>query len=167
MRWLTGCMRWILIALEAAISAGAARIAALQCKWLLLLGEFLAREGFDRWGMTPEAWLSWRCGMERVTAREHLRVAAALRVLPATAEAFGSGRLTFSKVRVIARIATPADDRDWVDTAIAVPASHLSRLVSQVRTATKADEQKVEQARSLTWRWDSDGMLVGSFRLAT
>ena len=47
-----------------------------------------------------------------------------------------------------------------------MPASHLSRLVSQVRTATKADEQKVEQARSLTWRWDSDGMLVGSFRLA-
>ena len=94
--------------LEAAISAGAARIAALQCKWLLLLGEFLAREGFDRWGMTPEAWLSWRCGMERVTAREHLRVAARSEFFPRPPRLSAPRTLTFSKVRVIARIATPA-----------------------------------------------------------
>jgi hypothetical protein len=36
--------------LEAAIGAGAARIAAMQCKWLTLLAEFAKRDGFDRWG---------------------------------------------------------------------------------------------------------------------
>src|SRR5262249_48882841 len=84
--------------LDAAISAGAARIAALQCKWLLCLGEFVAREGYGKWEMTAEGWLSWRCGMDRVTARTHLMVASALRSLPLTAQAFGEGRLTFSKV---------------------------------------------------------------------
>ena len=37
------------------------------------------------------AWLSWKCQMASGTAREHVRVARALRSLPAIRSQFGAG----------------------------------------------------------------------------
>lgn len=152
--------------LEAAIGAGAARIAALQCKWLLLLNEFIARGGHDRWGMTPDQWLSWRCGLDRVTAREHLRVGRCISELSSIREAFAAGRLSYSKVRAITRVATPSDEADWMRLAIELPASRLAQVAGQYRTVTAAGERETAATQSLTWSWDTDGSLVGSFRLA-
>ena len=151
--------------LEAAIGAGAARIAAMQCKWLVLLAEFVKRRGFDRWAMTAEHWLSWRCGIDRVTAREHLRVAQRLVELPTTKDAFAQGRLSYSKVRAITRVATADDESDWVNTAIGLPASKLARLTGQYRTITKEQEQRQTDTQSLSWRWDENGMFVATLTL--
>ncbi len=52
-------------------------------------------------------WLSWKCAVSPVTAREQVRVARCLRCLPGLAERFGSGRLSYSQVRAITRAATP------------------------------------------------------------
>ncbi len=138
MRWSTGCMRWILIASRrrlVPVRPGSRRCSASGC---CCLGEFVAREGFDRWGMTPEAWLSWRCGMDRVTAREHLRVAESLRELPHTAQAFADGQTDFQQgpSHHPGRYHRPMSRTGSTPRSL-VPASHLSRLVSQVRTATQ------------------------------
>ena len=44
------------------------------------------------------AWLSWKCQMSSGTAREHVRVARALRDLPVIREEFAAARLSYAKV---------------------------------------------------------------------
>src|SRR5699024_12033414 len=62
----------------------AAEIAAHTCRFLQVLGEFDAQEGWRQYvGMCSCAHLlSWRCGMSGSTAREHVLVARALWNLP-------------------------------------------------------------------------------------
>jgi hypothetical protein len=58
----------------------AGHLAAATCRFLVLLGDFDARRGWASWEMTScAAWLSWKCQMSSGTAREHVRVARALR----------------------------------------------------------------------------------------
>src|SRR5699024_388267 len=68
----------------------AGRIAAQTCQFLVLLGEFDAREGWGQYAgiLSCAHWLSWQCGMSNSTAREHVRVARALRDLPLTQSEF-------------------------------------------------------------------------------
>lgn len=76
------------------------------------------RYGWAGPGITTCAyWLSWRCGLGTVAAREHVRVARALRVLPRVRAEFAAGRLSYSKVRAITRIATPELEERLVDLA--------------------------------------------------
>src|SRR5215208_6928709 len=48
-------------------------------------------------------WVSWRCGIALVSAREHLRVAHRLEQLPLIRAAFSDGRLSYSQVRALTR----------------------------------------------------------------
>jgi hypothetical protein len=73
------------------------------------------------------AWLSWHCGIDGVTAREHLRVALRLGELPLVRDGLAAGRLSYSKVRVLTRMATPATEADLVEIALSTTASQLSR----------------------------------------
>ena len=60
------------------------------------------------WEMSSCAqWLSWKCQLSPGTAREHVRVARALRDLPVLRAEFSAGRLSYAKVRALTRIATP------------------------------------------------------------
>jgi hypothetical protein len=69
--------------LEAQICELAGHLAAATCRFLVLLGDFDARRGWASWEMNSCAeWLSWKCQMGSGTAREHARVARALRDLP-------------------------------------------------------------------------------------
>jgi hypothetical protein len=94
--------------LEAQICELAGHLAAATCRFLVLLGDFDARRGWASWEMTScAAWLSWKCQMSSGTAREHVRVARALRELPVIRGEFGAGRLSYAKVRALTRIAAP------------------------------------------------------------
>src|SRR5438046_4608348 len=74
-----------------------AHIAAATCRWLLLIGEFDRRSGAGDWECRSTShWLSWRCGMSLMTAREHVRVALRLAELPVVTEAFRRGELSYS-----------------------------------------------------------------------
>src|SRR6201981_1509575 len=96
---------------EAEICELAGHLAAATCRFLVLLGDFDARRGWASWEMTScAAWLSWKCQMSSGTAREHVRVARALRELPVIRAEFGAGRLSYAKVRALTRIATPATE---------------------------------------------------------
>ena len=90
----------------------AALIAQATCEFLLLLADFDRREG-SRWfvGLKSTAhWLGWACSMAAGTAREHLRVARALPALPLTVAEVRAGRLSYSKVREITRVADRVEE---------------------------------------------------------
>src|SRR5690625_5009359 len=108
----------------------AAGIAASTCRFLVLLGEFDAREGWGRYvGVTSMThWLSWQCGLARVTAREQVRVARALRVLPSVTAEFAAGRLSYSKVRALTRVAAADNEEELLQVARAGTADQVQRL---------------------------------------
>ena len=96
--------------LEAQLCEVAGHLAAATCRFLVLLAEFDERRGWASWEVgSCAAWLSWRCQMSSGTAREHVRVARALRDLPVIRGEFAAARLSYVKVRALTRIATPAD----------------------------------------------------------
>jgi hypothetical protein len=92
-------------ALRSELLGLAGHLAAAQCRFLQLLAEFDRRGGWAGADVRSCAhWLSWRIGMNLRTATEQLRVAHALRTLPAITEAFAAGRISYSKVRAITRL---------------------------------------------------------------
>lgn len=106
--------------------------------------------------------------MEVCTAREWLRIGRALRDLPVVTEAFGSGRLSYSKVRALTRVATPSSEVELCELAERVPAGRLGQALaawSARHEPTEVIEARQHRDRSLTWRTEADGMVVGSFRL--
>lgn len=98
--------------LETQLLGLAGNLAAAQCRFLQLLAEFDRRGGWAGPGLKSCAhWLCWRIGMNLRTATEHVRIAHALTHLPKITEAFAAGRISYSKVRAITRIAgRPAPD---------------------------------------------------------
>jgi hypothetical protein len=75
---------------------------------MVLVAEFDQRGGWAEWGVNSCAhWLSRRCSIGLGTARDHVRVARRLRELPLVRASFATGELSYSKVRAIARVATP------------------------------------------------------------
>jgi Domain of unknown function (DUF222) len=153
--------------LEAEIVELSSQLTAATSKLLELVGEFDAAEGWREWGMRSTAhWLSWQCGVGLTAGREQVRVARALRSLPLLAAEFAAGRLSYSKVRAVSRVATPQTESTLVEWALHATAAQLDRLVAaQRRVRRAADVRARHDARYLTWRWDVDGSLVGSFRL--
>src|ERR1700712_3708444 len=66
--------------LGARIVGLAGRLAAVTCQWLLLVPDFDAREGYNRFGLASTArWLTHCCGLSHRAAVDHVRVARALR----------------------------------------------------------------------------------------
>jgi hypothetical protein len=155
--------------LEAEAIDLASRIAAGTARFLAVVAELDARESWRAWGCRSTAeWLGWRCGIDDRTAREHVRVARRLRDLPVVTEAFGTGRLSYSKVRAIARVATPETEDDLVTLARHGTAAHVDRIARGIRRAEAletTDATTRRARRTLRWWWDDDGSLVISGRL--
>lgn len=150
------------------ITSGAVRLAAATAAWLRLVAEFDQREGWHVVGIASCAhWLSWQCGVAPGTAREHVRVGRALNGLPRLAAAFAEGRLSYSKVRALTRIAEPDTEQMLLETAIEATASQVERLVRAWRRTDRVDEETVALKRQFQHWWDDDGMLVVRMRLAS
>jgi hypothetical protein len=125
--------------LEAQIVAMAGRRAADDGAWLSLIAEFDRREGWAAWECRSTAhWLSWHCGLSLVAGREHVRVGRALEHLPVVRAEFSSGRLSYSKVRAITRVATPANERTLVDLGLAATAAQLEQICAAYRRVQPA-----------------------------
>lgn len=145
-----------MVALAADLSRGLER-------WLSLVAEFDVREGAARWGFRGTAeWLSWRCGLDGRTARDHVRVARRLGELPRVRAAFASGDLSYSKVRALTRASEAEDEGELLALAMRSTAGQLERTVRSLRTARSADlavANEVHARRSLEWWWEADGSL--------
>ena len=146
-------------------------MAAVTCRFLTLLADFDARGGWHGWGIRSCAhWLSWKCGLDLRTAQEHVRVARALVELPLLRAAFGAGRISYSKARAIARVATPVSEPELVDLAVRAPAAQIERQSRRFRTVQRLNpgtdlpgvksHTGDERPLGVRWRWDEDGTLT-------
>ena len=119
------------------ICAAAADAARSQYILLELIGEFDAMGGLKHWtGFKSVAhWLSWACSMTPQVAREHVRVATALRRMPTIAELFREGRLSYSKVREVTRVVDVVDEQRLAELAVTATAAQLARMISSFRGA--------------------------------
>ncbi len=144
------------------------RLAASTCRWLLLVAEFDARQGYVVFGLASTAqWLSYRCGIAHRTAIEHVRVARALRQHPRLAQEMGAGRLSYSQVRVISRVAGPGEDElieDLIGVAQHATAAQLEVVVRGLRTVEHND-QATDPGEYLKRCWASDSRWQLSARL--
>lgn len=118
-----------------------------EFRWLGLLGEFDAREGWaDEGFLSPVAWLEANCGLSRVAASERVRIARQLRRRPVFAAAVAAGGLSYSKVRAIARLdprGVDEVDRVLVEFAAVSSATDVERLVQQWRAETDGRDPTV------------------------
>ncbi len=152
--------------LEAQICELAGHLTAATCRFLVLLGDFDDRRGWASWDMTScAAWLSWKCQMSSGTAREHVRVARALRALPVIRGEFAAGRLSYAKVRALTRIATPENEAGLAEIAGPMTGNQLERFARAHRQVSQADDAAARVRRRLAWRIEEDGSLAGTFRL--
>ena len=152
--------------LEAQICELAGHLTAATCRFLVLLADFDARRGWASWEMNSCAqWLSWKCQMSSGAAREHVRVARALRDLPVIRADFAAARLSYAKVRALTRIATPDNEEGLAEIAGPMTGNQLERFARAHRQVSHADDATARIQRRLGWRFEDDGSLAGSFRL--
>src|SRR5436305_11509282 len=151
--------------LEAQICEGAAHLAAGTGRWLLLVGEFDRRKGYERWECRSSAfWLNWHCGISVRTAREQVRVGRSLLDYPRIAQALCSGQLSYSKVRAVTRVVTPETEATLLDLASAVPASQIEKVVAGRKRVDTNESATTHAARHLDVYYDEDGSGVGTIR---
>jgi uncharacterized protein DUF222/HNH endonuclease len=155
--------------LEQEISELAAHIHAATCRWLMLVGELDRRRSWADWGCRSCAeWLSLQCGVALGSAREQVRVARRLADLPLVREAFENGRLSYSKVRAISRVATDKTESDLLELGLQATAAQLERIVRAYRGAVAVELGQANAAhaeRFLSWSWEDDGSLLIRGRL--
>jgi hypothetical protein len=126
-------------ALEQQVRVGAARMAAEMCRWLDLVAELVIRRVWaDQGARTPASWLSWAVGMSPTTARDRVRVALRLRELPRVRGELAAGRISYSKVRAITRVAVPETEELLLRWAGAATGADMERIVAGFRTAQRA-----------------------------
>ena len=145
-----------------------ARIDAATYELLCYLHQFDQQHGWEGFRSCAH-WLNWRTGLDLGAAREKLRVAAALAELPHISAAMACGRLSYSKVRALSRVAAPATEARLLAVACGATAAQVERLVRgwrQADHAAQADGEQVRLAsRMLSTQVDEDGMLVLRARL--
>ena len=114
-------------------------------------------------------WLAWQIGITRGTANEKVRAARALEDLPLISGAMARSELSFSKVRAITRVATPDNESELLEFALAGSAANLERLVRGWKKLSRSDEQQAERVRHSRRCFsvfpDEDGMYVVRGRL--
>jgi len=122
------------------ICAAAADAARSQYTLLELIGQFDAMGGLKHWtGFKSVAdWLSWVCSMTPQVAREHVRVATALRRMPTIAQLFQEGRLSYSKVREVTRVVDVVDEQRLAELAVTATAAQLAKMISSFRALRAA-----------------------------
>ena len=150
-----------------------ARIQAATYELLVLIREFDEsagwHDGFNGFRSCAH-WLNWRTGLARGAAREKVRVAWALGELPRLSAAMQRGELSYSKVRALTRVATPANESELLDFARCGTAAHVERLVRAWQrvdlAAEAADDTRRHELRHLETWVDDDGMVVIRGRLS-
>lgn len=121
------------VPLGQAIARLSAQINSANHRLLKMIAEFDRCGGWRVEGAMRSCahWLAAHCGISLGAAREKVRVARQLVVLPAISEAFSGGGISYSKVRAITRVATPENESFMVNLAEQNSAGHLERLVGR------------------------------------
>jgi hypothetical protein len=146
------------------IAEQAAHLDAAMHRLLADLRAFDQRGGWYVQGALSCAhWLSWRVGWELVTARERVRVANKLAAFPAIDDALRRGEVSYSKVRAMVRVATPANEALLLDHARLMTAAQLEKLTRKYALVQRHGEDPHPtgdlQRRYVRRRDTEDGMV--------
>ncbi len=159
-------MREELVALGEQIAEQAVHLDAAMNRLLVNLRTFDERGGWHIQGFQSCAhWLSWRVGWDLATARDRVRVAHQLAALPKVQAAMEAGEVSYSKVRAIARVATPQTEETLLAYAEYAPAAQLEKICQKLRTVNRAIETRESgkrhdpQERYVQTRPMEDGMV--------
>jgi hypothetical protein len=155
--------------LEEEIAELCTHIDAATYRLLRAIAEFDRHEAWG-WGFRSTAhWLTWRVGIDLVTAREKVRVARALEGLSQISDTFRQGKVSYSKVRAMTRIATPENEGYLLYIAENGTASEVETLVRAYRRAYRGEDleeaRRQRKERYLDMYTDEDGMVVIRGRL--
>lgn len=114
-------------------------------------------------------WLNWKCGIGMNAAREKVRVARALGDLPKISTAFRQGKLSYSKVRAMTRVANQDNEDFLLMIGRHGTAHHVETLLRGYRRAERLNDsdtaQQQNDSRAFNYHWDDDGSLVFNGRL--
>jgi hypothetical protein len=150
--------------LDAAIGRLVRQMNADSYRMLVLVREFDDRFGWKKWSFKSCAeWLAWRSSIGLSAAREKVRSAHALRALPAISAAFADGRLSYSKVRALTRVAHLHDEDLLLAYALETTLPNVEERCRQIRNVAPDSVHHARRAwenRSLTvWRDEGRGTL--------
>ena len=150
--------------LDAAIGRLVRQMNADSYCMLVLVREFDDRFGWKKWTYkTCAEWLSWRAGISLSTAREKVRTAHALRTLPGISAAFAEGRLSYSKVKALTRVAHLRDEEMLLKHALNAAVPQVEERCRQIRNVAPESAhhaQRVWASRSLMmWRDERRGLM--------
>ena len=131
---------------------------------LVLVRELDDRFGWKQWGCkTCAEWLAYRTGICLSAAREQVRTAHALRSLPAISAAFAEGRLTYTKVRALTRVADRSQEDLLLAYALDTTAENVEERCRQIRNVAPESAHQAQRVwvnRSLTmWRNEKRGTM--------
>jgi hypothetical protein len=141
--------------LDAAICTLARELDRGTYRLLELIREFDDRFGFAKWGHKSCAeWLQWRCQISLSAAREKVRTAQALRRLPKLSAALAAGKISYTKVRALTRVATAQDEALLLAFARKATAQDVEERVRQMRNTAP---ESAEQARRAWEHWAKKG----------
>ncbi|HEX6262172.1 MAG TPA: DUF222 domain-containing protein [Actinomycetota bacterium] len=136
-----------------AVDACAERLA-----WIAAIEE---RRLWRRDGATSmTAWLAGRWGLARSTTREMVRVASALRSLPAIREAYEERRISWDQIRPLTRFATPETDEAWSRRAPRMRPVSLWQEVRRHESLEREEEDSLHRRRYLRLDWDPERPLL-------
>jgi hypothetical protein len=150
--------------LDAAIGRLVRQMNADSYRMLVLVRAFDDRFGWKKWTFRSCAeWLAWRAGISLSAAREKVRTAQALRALPAIAAAFAEGRLSYSRVRALTRVAHLHDEDSLLKHALDATVQQVEERCRQIRNVAPNSVRQARRAwecRSLAvWRDEARGTL--------
>src|SRR5262245_13398902 len=133
-------------------------------RMLVLVREFDDRFGWKKWSFRNCAeWLAYRTEISLSAAREKVRTAHALRSLPAISAAFEQGRLSYTKVRALTRVAQLRDEDLLLAYALDTTAENVEARCRQIRNVAPESVHQARRAwanRSLTmWRDEARGVM--------
>ncbi len=88
------------------------------------------------------------------TAQDRLRVARSLEGLPELTAALSAGQLTFSAVRELTRVATPATEAAWIAASADKTVHQIAQLVADHRPGDGPDDPPDPEARRHVARFE-------------
>ncbi len=119
--------------------------------------------GWSRQGArTCAEWLSWRVGWDGNTAREHVRVARSLGVLPRIDDALRLGEVSYSKVRAMTRVATPQNEALLLEDAkhsTGIQLEQICRKYAALQRGLAPTPEDDKERRRIVKRDLDDGMV--------
>lgn len=138
--------------LECALADSWLDISRSTYRFLSLLREFDMRQAWHSYGCNDCAeWLDFKLKISRTTALEKVRVARALWFVPKIEEAFRDGKLSYSQVRAMTRVADKTNEDALLAYAEHYSTEGLERYCRGLRNADPAAAER-EAKRQLQGR---------------